>query len=123
MFFCCFWPASPSYIKKRQNEVTINCLQIYHELGGKEVEDQLAVAKYLRDNLHFVHPRKITIWGWSYGGYVTTMALARDADKVFSCGMAVAPVARWEHYGMALFCHPPSMGIWPFYYYFGGGCN
>ncbi|XP_045111880.1 inactive dipeptidyl peptidase 10-like isoform X1 [Portunus trituberculatus] len=72
--------------------------EIYHELGGKEVKDQVAVAKYLRDNLHFVHPRKITIWGWSYGGYVTTMALARDADNVFSCGMAVAPVARWEHY-------------------------
>ncbi|XP_050712996.1 inactive dipeptidyl peptidase 10-like isoform X2 [Eriocheir sinensis] len=72
--------------------------EVYHELGGKEVDDQVAVARYLRDNLHFVDPRRIAIWGWSYGGYVTTMALARDADDVFSCGMAVAPVARWEHY-------------------------
>ena len=74
---------------------------MYHELGGKEVDDQVAVSRYLRDNLHFVDPRRITIWGWSYGGYVTTMALARDADDVFSCGVAVAPVARWEHYGKA----------------------
>ncbi|XP_071527492.1 dipeptidyl peptidase 4 isoform X2 [Panulirus ornatus] len=72
--------------------------EVYHALGGKEVDDQLAVARYLRDNLHFVDERRIAIWGWSYGGYVTTMALARDADDVFSCGIAVAPVARWEHY-------------------------
>ncbi|KAG0713884.1 Venom dipeptidyl peptidase 4 [Chionoecetes opilio] len=72
--------------------------EVYHELGGKEVDDQVAVARYLRDNLHFVDPRRIAIWGWSYGGYVTTMALARDADDVFTCGVAVAPVARWEHY-------------------------
>ncbi|XP_069948629.1 inactive dipeptidyl peptidase 10-like isoform X3 [Cherax quadricarinatus] len=72
--------------------------EVFHALGGKEVDDQLAVARYLRDNLHFVDERRIAIWGWSYGGYVTTMALARDADKVFSCGIAVAPVARWEHY-------------------------
>lgn len=73
--------------------------QVYRALGGKEVDDQLAVARYLRDNLHFVDARRIAIWGWSYGGYVTTMALARDADEVFTCGVAVAPVSRWEHYG------------------------
>nr|XP_045608607.1 dipeptidyl peptidase 4-like [Procambarus clarkii] len=72
--------------------------EVYRALGGKEVDDQVAVARYLRDNLHFVDERRIAIWGWSYGGYVTTMALARDADQVFSCGIAVAPVARWEHY-------------------------
>lgn len=72
--------------------------EVYRALGGKEVDDQLAVARYLRDNLHFVDARRIAIWGWSYGGYVTTMALARDADEVFSCGIAVAPVSRWEHY-------------------------
>ena len=83
------------------SEMMIAWLQVYHELGGKEVDDQVAVSRYLRDNLHFVDPRRITIWGWSYGGYVTTMALARDADDVFSCGVAVAPVARWEHYGKA----------------------
>ncbi|XP_066974169.1 dipeptidyl peptidase 4 isoform X3 [Macrobrachium rosenbergii] len=72
--------------------------EVYHALGGKEVDDQLAVAGWLRDNLHFVDAKRIAIWGWSYGGYVTTMALARDADDIFSCGIAVAPVSRWEHY-------------------------
>ncbi|XP_076028317.1 dipeptidyl peptidase 10 isoform X2 [Oratosquilla oratoria] len=72
--------------------------EIYHNLGGKEVDDQLAVARYLRDNLHFIDARRIAIWGWSYGGYVTTMSLAKDAEKVFHCGIAVAPVTRWEHY-------------------------
>ncbi|CAL4066477.1 unnamed protein product, partial [Meganyctiphanes norvegica] len=72
--------------------------ELYHNLGGKEVDDQLAVVKYLRDNLAFVDPKRIAIWGWSYGGYVTTMALFRDADNVFACGIAVAPVTRWEHY-------------------------
>ncbi|KAK4304092.1 hypothetical protein Pmani_023954 [Petrolisthes manimaculis] len=71
--------------------------EVYRELGGKEVDDQLAVVHYLRDNLHFIDAKRIAIWGWSYGGYVTTMALARDTD-LFSCGIAVAPVARWEHY-------------------------
>ena len=37
--------------------------------------------------------------GRSYGGYVSTMALAKDSEEVFKCGVAVAPVARWEHYG------------------------
>lgn len=75
--------------------------QVYRELGGKEVDDQLAVVHYLREQLPFIDAKRIAIWGWSYGGYVTTMALARDTD-LFSCGIAVAPVARWEHYGELL---------------------
>ena len=81
--------------------------QIYEHLGSKEVDDQLAVVKYLKENLLFIDEKRIAIWGWSYGGYVTTMALARDAENIFSCGVAVAPVTRWEHYGKKIF-------IWDF---------
>ena len=68
-------------------------------LGSKEVDDQLAVVKYLKENLHYIDEKRIAIWGWSYGGFVTTMVMAKDAEEIFACGIAVAPVAKWEHYG------------------------
>ena len=40
------------------------------------------------------------IWGWSYGGYVTTMALEIDESNLLKCGAAVAPVTNWLMYGM-----------------------
>ena len=62
--------------------------------------DQLAVITYLKENLHFVDEKRIVIWGWNYGGFVATMALAKDANQMISCGIAVAPITKWEHYGM-----------------------
>ena len=38
------------------------------------------------------------IWGWSYGGYATLMALGKDTEGVFSCGVSVAPVTTWYFY-------------------------
>lgn len=60
--------------------------------------DQLAVVRYLKENLHFIDEKRIVIWGWNYGGFVSTMALSRDVDSLFTCGIAVAPVTKWEHY-------------------------
>lgn len=53
----------------------------------------------------FINKEKIGIWGWSYGGYVTAMALATDQNKppVFSCGISVAPVTNWLLYGKTSF--------------------
>ncbi|KAG7247892.1 hypothetical protein CRUP_029552 [Coryphaenoides rupestris] len=45
----------------------------------------------------FIDKERIAIWGWSYGGYVTSMALGAGSG-VFKCGMAVAPVSKWEYY-------------------------
>lgn len=39
------------------------------------------------------------IWGWSYGGYASGMALAQDKGGVFKCGISVAPVTDWILYG------------------------
>ena len=51
----------------------------------------------------FIEKNKIGIWGWSYGGYVTLMALALDYfDAVFQCGIAVSPVTNWMLYGKCL---------------------
>lgn len=75
--------------------------EIYKKLGVIEVQDQIAVVRYLKSELHFIQENHVAIWGWSYGGYVTGMALAKDTegDPVFCCGISVAPVSNWLYYG------------------------
>lgn len=69
---------------------------IYQRLGTFEVEDQItAVRKFI--DMGFIDKKRIAIWGWSYGGYVTSMALG-SGSGLFKCGIAVAPVAKWEYY-------------------------
>uniref|UniRef100_A0A673CWV8 Dipeptidyl peptidase 4-like n=1 Tax=Sphaeramia orbicularis TaxID=375764 RepID=A0A673CWV8_9TELE len=69
---------------------------IYHRLGTFEVEDQLtAVRKFI--DMGFIDKDRIAIWGWSYGGYISSMALGAGTG-LFKCGIAVAPVAKWEYY-------------------------
>ena len=48
----------------------------------------------LQAALPYVDASRTAIWGWSYGGYVSLSALARDTAGVFSCGASVAPVVR-----------------------------
>uniref|UniRef100_A0A8C7LFB5 Dipeptidyl-peptidase 4 n=1 Tax=Oncorhynchus kisutch TaxID=8019 RepID=A0A8C7LFB5_ONCKI len=69
---------------------------IYRRLGTYEVEDQIMAAKEFT-NMGFVDKGRIAIWGWSYGGYVTSMVLGAGSG-VFKCGMAVAPVSKWDYY-------------------------
>ncbi|CAJ1079308.1 dipeptidyl peptidase 4 [Xyrichtys novacula] len=69
---------------------------IYKRLGTLEVEDQItAVRKFI--DMGFIDKDRIAIWGWSYGGYVSSMALGAGTG-LFKCGIAVAPVAKWEYY-------------------------
>jgi dipeptidyl aminopeptidase/acylaminoacyl peptidase len=49
--------------------------------------------------LPYIDSSRTAIWGWSYGGYATAMALARDTVGVFKCGASVAPVTSWIYYG------------------------
>lgn len=57
--------------------------------------------RFLRDSLHFVEPKKIGVWGWSYGGFLTAMIMAnKDSKDLFKCGASVAPVSSWRMYGM-----------------------
>lgn len=67
------------------------------QLGSVEIEDQITVTRYLQQNTHWVDRNRTCIWGWSYGGYAASLALARGGD-VFRCGMAVAPVVDWRFY-------------------------
>lgn len=68
----------------------------YLQLGKYEVEDQIAVAKYL-GSLPYVNKDKIGIFGWSYGGYMSSLAITKGAD-VFKAAVAVAPVINWRYY-------------------------
>src|SRR6202040_3816203 len=55
--------------------------------GGSEYDDLLAAAKYLQSRPD-VDPKRLGIWGGSYGGYLTALALARDSD-MFMAGVDV----------------------------------
>lgn len=68
----------------------------YMKLGLLESDDQISVASYFA-NKQYIDKNKIAIWGWSFGGYMTLMALTRGAG-VFSSGIAVAPVSDWRFY-------------------------
>lgn len=75
-----------------------NIFSLYHRFGTYEVEDQINVTRYLKENLPYIDKTKTAIWGWSYGGYASAMALAYDTQDVFKCGMSVAPVTDWLFY-------------------------
>lgn len=68
----------------------------YGQLGKYEVQDQIDGARYL-GRLPFVDPERIGIWGWSYGGYMSSLALFLGND-VFKAAIAVAPVTNWRFY-------------------------
>ncbi|XP_036109464.1 dipeptidyl peptidase 4 isoform X1 [Molossus molossus] len=69
---------------------------INRRLGTLEVEDQIEAARQF-SKMGFVDDKRIAIWGWSYGGYVTSMVLGAGSG-VFKCGISVAPVSAWEFY-------------------------
>uniref|UniRef100_A0A4W4HJD9 Peptidase S9 prolyl oligopeptidase catalytic domain-containing protein n=1 Tax=Electrophorus electricus TaxID=8005 RepID=A0A4W4HJD9_ELEEL len=69
---------------------------IYERLGTYEVEDQISAVRKFTE-MGFIDKDRIGIWGWSYGGYVTSMALG-SGSGLFKCGIAVAPVSQWEYY-------------------------
>ena len=70
--------------------------QTYLQLGKYEVEDQIASAKALAQ-LPYVDASRIGIWGWSYGGYMSSNAILQGND-VFKMAIAVAPVTNWRFY-------------------------
>lgn len=69
---------------------------IYKQLGKYETEDQIAVAKHFA-SLPYIDGSRIGIFGWSFGGYLSTSCLLKGAD-VFKTAIAVAPVTNWRYY-------------------------
>lgn len=71
-----------------------NC--IYKDMGGPEVRDQLDAVAFLKTNA-WVDPDRIGVWGWSFGGYMTSLLLTKGGGT-FKAGIAVAPVTTWRYY-------------------------
>lgn len=68
----------------------------YMELGKYETEDLIEAAKYF-GSLDYIDKTRLGIFGWSYGGYMSTLAITKGADY-FKSSIAVAPVTNWRYY-------------------------
>ncbi|HEX2937207.1 MAG TPA: S9 family peptidase [Bacteroidales bacterium] len=68
----------------------------YMQLGKYEAEDQLNVARYM-SGLSYIDGLRIGMFGWSYGGYMTTLCLTKG-NGLLKVGVAVAPVTNWRFY-------------------------
>jgi dipeptidyl-peptidase-4 len=68
----------------------------YLQLGKYETIDQIETAKWLAQQ-QYVDPARIGIWGWSYGGYLSSLCITKGAE-IFKMAIAVAPVTTWRFY-------------------------
>jgi dipeptidyl aminopeptidase/acylaminoacyl peptidase len=69
---------------------------IYRHMGGKDLDDVVDGAKYLIEHEH-VDAKRIGVYGGSYGGFITLMAMFASPDT-FAAGAANRPVTDWSHY-------------------------
>jgi dipeptidyl aminopeptidase/acylaminoacyl peptidase len=69
---------------------------IYRHMGGKDLDDNVDAAKWLVTQ-YGVDPKRIGLYGGSYGGFITLMAMFTQPD-VFAAGAALRPVTDWAHY-------------------------
>ncbi len=77
---------------------------IYRHMGGKDLDDQVDAAAWMVRE-QGVDAKKIGLYGGSYGGFITLMALFTQPD-VFAAGAALRPVTDWAHYN-----HPYTSNI------------
>src|SRR5215470_9960538 len=69
---------------------------IYRHMGGQDLSAQVDAVKYLVTE-HGVSPKRVGIYGGSYGGFITLMAMFTEPE-VFAAGAALRPVTDWAHY-------------------------
>ena len=69
---------------------------IYRNMGGKDLDDNVDGAAYLVRELG-ANPKRIGLYGGSYGGFLTLMAMFKASD-VFAAGAALRPVSDWRNY-------------------------
>ena len=69
---------------------------IYRHMGGRDLQDHVDGSRYLQRELG-IPPERIGIYGGSYGGFITLMALF-NAPKNFGAGAALRSVTDWAHY-------------------------
>jgi dipeptidyl-peptidase 4 len=71
----------------------------YQRLGELETQDQIAAARYFGQQ-PYIDVQRIGIFGWSYGGYMSSLCLLKGANT-FKAAIAVAPVTNWKWYDSA----------------------
>jgi dipeptidyl aminopeptidase/acylaminoacyl peptidase len=69
---------------------------IYRHMGGKDLTDHVDAVNYLVKE-HGVDAKRVGLYGGSYGGFITLMAMFTEPD-VFAAGAALRPVTDWAHY-------------------------
>lgn len=69
---------------------------IYRHMGGKDLDDNVDGARWLVSQLG-ADPKRLGIYGGSYGGFITLMAMFKTPD-VFAAGAALRPVSDWANY-------------------------
>ncbi|EFA04427.1 venom dipeptidyl peptidase 4 [Tribolium castaneum] len=72
--------------------------QVYRKLATVEIEDQIAVTKYLQQKFPYIDANNTGIWGWSYGGFASAWVLVKDTENVFKFALSVAPVSSLIYY-------------------------
>lgn len=77
---------------------------IYRHMGGKDLIDHIDAVQFLIEE-HQINPRKVGIYGGSYGGFITLMAMFNEPE-VFQAGAALRSVTDWAHYN-----HPYTSNI------------
>ena len=77
---------------------------IYRHMGGKDLDDHVDAVRYLVAE-HGVDPRRVGLYGGSYGGFIALMAMFTTPD-IFAAGAALRPVTDWAHYN-----HPYTANI------------
>jgi dipeptidyl aminopeptidase/acylaminoacyl peptidase len=69
---------------------------IYRHMGGKDLDDNIDAARWLVSQ-YGADPKRLGIYGGSYGGFITLMAMFTQPD-VFAAGAALRPVTNWANY-------------------------
>lgn len=77
---------------------------LFRRIGGTEVQDQMETIRHLLDTYKYLNRNQISVWGWGYGGYVTTRLLGSQSHQgafKFTCGVSIAPITDWNFYNAA----------------------
>ncbi len=69
---------------------------IYQHMGGKDLDDNIDAARWMVSQ-YGADPKRLGIYGGSYGGFITLMAMFTQPD-VFAAGAALRPVTNWANY-------------------------
>lgn len=70
----------------------------YQRLGKQESNDMIDVAKWFGTQ-SYIDANRIGLWGWSYGGFMTTLCMCKS--DIFKMGISVAGVSNWKYYDTA----------------------